>query len=262
MFMPHWPPSSTKLNSRTSKRRTARRRKDTRPLLETLEDRTLLSTGLFSSTFGNQDTDHVDSVDGWIDGDGDGNLCYINDANPRVVPQVPPFTDQHGRVREQCGIIASVTTVARTNVHLTYYWRGDIDAESNDELVVEFRVGTSGAFTTLLTHVLDDGILGNNATTIPGAAVAPSYPTTFDETSNWGPTIVDLTLPVSAENQAVVQIRFRGNTNDSHEHGRVDDVSITADQIPDSILIVKDAVPDDCQNFNFSQDITNFPIPT
>ncbi len=173
---------------------TATTNEDT-PTTITLAGTTINTDELFSSTFGSVTTNTV-SVDGWVDSDGSGSACNIDNGSPRGGP-----TDEHARLSQSCSITRSVSTTGRTGVKLNYYWRGDSDADSLDKLFVQWRVGTSGTFNDLVAggHVLT--------------------------TTSWS-SLQTLSLPAAADNQATIQIRFAANATDSAEEARVDDVSV------------------------------------
>ncbi len=109
-------------------------------------------------------------------------------------------------------ICKTVTATGLTNVALRYHWRGDADAEDNENAVVEYRSGgscTSAAntWTTARTHELDDG--NNNAHEAWSAQQSVTLPDGFEGF-----------------------VRFRNGSNDSTEHLRIDGTSVIAVATP------------------------------
>lgn len=88
---------------------------------------------------------------------------------------------------------------------VSYYWRGDSDAENGDVGIVEYKTGNScdngGSWTTLATHELDDNNVGTTA---------------------WS-SIQTANLP--GLNNFVVRFR-NGNQDNSNENFRIDGVSV------------------------------------
>ena len=146
------PSSADALSRRSAKARRhsrAARQRGMRPVVEALEDRTLLAP-IFTSSFGKKNASLV-AVDGWVDGDGNKTDCHINNKDPR--PGGP--TSQHARVSKGCSLTRTIDTTGLTSVRLSYFWRTDAEAEPNDFLRVEFRVVGDPTFTLLASHPLN-----------------------------------------------------------------------------------------------------------
>ncbi|MDO8616716.1 MAG: thrombospondin type 3 repeat-containing protein [Dehalococcoidia bacterium] len=146
----------------------------------------------------------------WTDGDGDGSDCALMNLSG----------DGYARLRNGCMITKSgISTAGRTNIHLKYKWGQDTDNDTTDDgdLVVQWKLSSSGTWTTLVTQDL-----ANNSITNPTSAV-------------------DLTLP--AVGGADIDIRFFGDTGENADRARVDDVLVTGDPDADA-----DEVPDASDN--------------
>ena len=108
----------------------------------------IADTELFSSGFGDVNTTIVSDGGNWTDGDDDGNHCEINDATQ--LPGAP--TDQHARMEKRCAITSASILIpaCHTAFFLNYYWRGDLDAEVGDTLLVQVSYDDGVGYRTLV----------------------------------------------------------------------------------------------------------------
>ncbi len=106
-------------------------------------------------------------------------------------------------------ICRSISAVGFRTLILTYYWRGDADAEDNETGGVEHRVGgdceSESGWTTAASHQLDSGDA---------------------DASTWS-SLQSVNLPASL-NDASFFLRLRNAANSGNEDFRVDAVKITA----------------------------------
>ena len=133
-------------------------------------------------------------------------------------------------------ICRQVVATGYGTLSLKYYYRGDKDAEDNEVGRVEYATGgtcdSPTGLTTITDHELDDG---------------------NDGSSPWS-SLQTVSLP-GALNNTSFYIRFRNPADSSNEDFRIDGVSVTGELTTGTIVIVKDAVPDDAQDFSFTSDI-------
>jgi len=115
------------------------------------------------------------------------------------------------------------------NLVLNYYWRGDNDAEDNEDFgYVEYRATSNGStdntcnsnessWTQLASHELDNNPAGGE---------------------EWS-SLQSLNLPTELNNDDSWFIRFRAHATTEAEHFRVDGIEITGDEIKTTIQIKK-----------------------
>lgn len=124
-------------------------------------------------------------------------------------------------------IIREATSTAGYEfITIGYWYKIDDQLESNDHVYLEWT---------------SDGINWNIATD-----------TTNIDKGSW--TQATSTLPSGAANQSGFQFRFRANLDAGHDVFWLDDVLLTGEPIPApaSLTIVKDADPNDSQDFSFT----------
>lgn len=125
-------------------------------------------------------------------------------------------------------ICATVNASGLASLQLSYAWKGDADTEVSDLGVVEYKL-TGGC---------------NDAS---GWTGVDSHSTNDTSWHSVGP----LSLDGSLSNNSFL-VRFRNDSSASNEDWRVDDVVITGTAPSGSITIVKDAAPNDPQDFAFT----------
>ncbi|KER09642.1 MAG: hypothetical protein HY22_10370 [[Candidatus Thermochlorobacteriaceae] bacterium GBChlB] len=126
----------------------------------------------------------------------------------------PTIALQGSGTADAPGIIIYLNATGRQNIQLSFNAR-DIDGSSdntNQQIAVHFRVGTSGDFTNLPGGYIADATTGPNEATL----VTP----------------VSVTLPASANDQAQVQIRIlTTNAPGSDEWVGIDDIVVSSDPL-------------------------------
>lgn len=158
---------------------------------------------IVSESFGTSSSGSLPSP--WSDGGNSGADAEARAAgsgNDSASPNGGRFGIAFGENGWFCRM---VTTTGYTGVELSYYWRGDNDAESNDHGIVEIRTTpgssctSSSGWTTLATHDLSQ----DNSWTTQSA------------------------LTHAAMNNGSFALRFRVDSSNDDEHFRVDGISIT-----------------------------------
>ena len=183
----------------------------------------------YNESFVDTDGDN-ETVDGWNDSDGAGFDAKLSTSEPRPGSATP----EHARLRLDASITQVIDTSGFDAITLSYYWRGDNDAEASDLLRVRWRVtdsnnpNFSASFTELTSHPLNTN------------------------TSTWS-SIESHNLPQAASH-TTIEIQFFGDTNVSSEEARIDDVSVTGTAFtPASVSIDKITDPaGDPQSFEFT----------
>ncbi len=123
-------------------------------------------------------------------------------------------------MRQNASITKSaISTAGHTGIVLSYSWSGDYDCESTDKLLVQWKPSASGTWNTLAQHALD--------------------------TTSWHDASSN--LPAEANNTQI-DIRFTGNTSQSDEYGRLDNVQVRSN-VPTSSTPV--CMPDDNEGSDF-----------
>lgn len=119
-----------------------------------------------------------------------------------------PVNGQFAKIGDNGWICRPFNAMTVSSVLLSYDWKGDVDAESSDDGIVEYKVGgscgDSSGWTNLGTNALDDTSWGNRTHTFAG--------------------------------NSVFNLRFRTNANNANESFRVDNISLTAVPQPDLIV--------------------------
>lgn len=149
---------------------------------------------ILSDSFGSETSN---AVAGWSESETSGQDARIETSTPRP----DSSTAGHVRLRDNAYIYRTISTVDRSGITLSYYWRGDSQAESTDYLKVYWRTLPSGTFQEIGTHPLNTS------------------------TSSWS-SLVSITLPSDADDTSI-EIKFLGDNSSPSEEARVDDVSVT-----------------------------------
>ena len=153
------------------------------------------SSGAPDNVYANRSDPNTDDIKGVAEFDGIGNpVVALQGANPAPAPH----------------IVISIDTTDLMNINVAYNLR-DIDASGDDAVeavALQFRVGSSGDYTNVPAGFVAD------ATTGPGLATLV--------------TPVSATLPSSADNQPLVQVRIiTSNAQGGDEWVGIDDIGIT-----------------------------------
>ena len=161
----------------------------------------------FPDNFGIGDTD-VSDIPNWDEENLDSDSATLaKAATVSGEDTASPDGAQFAKINEGEWICRSVDATGFSSLTLSYYWRGDADAENNEDGVIEYKIGgtscTSGgsSWTTVASHELDDG--NNNVH------------------EDWS-SIQSVSLP----NNLNGFVRFRNDANSSNEYFRVDGVDI------------------------------------
>lgn len=155
---------------------------------------------IFTDGFGT--SEHGSTIPGWVETGGSvtGATSGAEQTRNGVV------TNKFAKLGDDDDFMyTTVDATGYENLVLKYYWKGDSDAGSSDDLKVEFCDGAScSSFSTIDSQNLDDeGWHGQETVGLSGSADNGSF-----------------------------RIRFRNDSDSSNENARIDDVSITGDLIP------------------------------
>lgn len=119
-----------------------------------------------------------------------------------------PTDSKFAKIGDNGWICRPFNLTSVSSVQLSYDWKGDSHAESNDFGVVEYKAngscGDSNGWTSLAANPLNDTSWGNQTHTFPG--------------------------------NNLINLRFRTNANNSNEYFRVDSLSLTATPQPDLVV--------------------------
>ena len=194
-------------------------------------------------------------VPGVIGYRGDG-LTTVNDVDPQTVTgdgsttpvdvnanQLNPNTFTTGGVTEfhitnptialtgsgtadAPHVVLSLDTTGETGIAVSYVLR-DIDGSTDNavqQVALQFRIGSSGSYTNVAAGYVADATTG------------PSLATHV--------TAVNVTLPATADNQPLVQVRvITSNATGNDEWVGVDDISVTSGPPPDLAPSVASTTP-------------------
>ncbi|MPZ99445.1 MAG: hypothetical protein GEU80_08935 [Dehalococcoidia bacterium] len=166
---------------------------------------------LFTSSFGTTTPVNFDGVDGWDDGDGNGSNAKLDDAKARP----GSLTPSHLYLRQFQSATRTVSTVGYEDIELSFYCRGDLDADAADALTLELDLDGDGTFEQPMTYSLDS-------------------PTADCPDNGWSaaPHLVALSsLDSAVDDNASISFRFVASGNRIQEEMRVDDVSLTGEPI-------------------------------
>lgn len=162
---------------------------------------TAFADTIVSDGFGTGATDSsFDESPAWTEGGAGAEKRAAGSGGDSASPNGDRFAVVFGSNGTIC---RSINTTGYTSVQLSYYWRGDSDANnSSDDGIVEFKVGScsdSSGWTQLQNHDMQSDGSWSTQTAFTNAGF----------------------------NNTTFVLRFRTNTNQSDEHFRVDGVSIT-----------------------------------
>ncbi len=150
----------------------------------------------FPSNNGNVVTD-------WTETENNSADAKLSTAQP--LHASPISAKGHARLRKGASIEKTISTIGLRNIRLSYYWRGDENAEGSgrgaDYLHVYWKPVSSGDFSLIDTHAL------NSASWAPSDTIA---------------------LSSDADNTSII-LKFVGDTTANDEQARVDDVTLDGD---------------------------------
>lgn len=189
------------------------------------------SAVVFSEGFGtsNSNSDAVGS--GWSENgsnsSSDGTIAKAPTGSTNDTAS--PVGGRFALIEGNGGYICrTFNTSGVAGAELSYYWRGDTDAENNENAVIEYRTSgncnSSSGWSTLRTYELDDG--NNNVT------------------EAWAQDTAGI---VSSSN---LIIRFRSNSGSKNESLRIDGVSVTGISGPSNTSCQIQARIGDSGNFS------------
>lgn len=146
---------------------------------------------LFTTDFG---TTSSSSVSSWTEVDPAETATVGNDS------EASGATGAYLKLGNNGSVKRVINATGKSNLKLTYKWRGDNQGESSDLGRIEYCIGTNcSTYTQLAQHA-------------------------FNSTS-WS-SLQTITLPTSLNNTSFT-LRFRATTSATDEHFRVDDVTVS-----------------------------------
>jgi len=166
---------------------------------------------LFSDSFGSSNRADVIGDEGaWdeVEGEHDNEDARISKNSPR-----PGSTTGHVRLRDGASISHAIDASGYENLMFSFYWRGDKDAESSEDLVVSWRLAGEETWREpeLFSETVDCS--GSNC----------------DDWDNYDQVV--LPLPSEADG-SVIEVQFKSTTSANNEEARIDDVVVAGDLIP------------------------------
>lgn len=170
------------------------------------------STTIFSDGFGTGSTDDTfNESPAWTDGGNfgtDAEKYASNNGNDNN--SVSPDGGRFAKILAQDGYICrTINTSGYNNVKLSYYWRGDHDAENSDRGIVEIKSAS-----------------GHNCSDSNGWTNLKSHDMSID--SSWS---TQSAFTNAGMNNTSFLLRFRISSSADNEDFRVDGVSIVGDAI-------------------------------
>lgn len=158
----------------------------------------------FSESFGTGSS--INDIPSWDEEGNDSDSATLALAPGSGNDSASPEGGRFARIGEDEWICRNVNATGFSSLALSFFWRGDSDAESSDTMYVEYNSNGSDC----------NAFFGWN--TIASDSLN-------DFTSSWSPRQT-IALPSSLNNDSSFLIRFRVNSNNSNENLRVDDVRI------------------------------------
>ncbi|MBI5155682.1 DUF4215 domain-containing protein [Candidatus Peregrinibacteria bacterium] len=189
-------------------------------------------SNIFSDGFGTgEDDDTFDESPAWTEDEAGAEKREATSGNDSASPDGGRFAVMFGNNGYIC---TTIDATGYNDVELSYYWRGDSDAGgSSDNAIVEVKSAS-----------------GNGCDNSSGWTTLQDHDMRTD--SSWS---TQGAFTNAAFNNTSFLLRFRTSTNASDEHFRVDGVLVTGTPTTGTIVIVKNAVPDDAQDFAFTSDV-------
>ncbi len=150
----------------------------------------------------------VNDIPNWDEEGDDSRSSTLAQAPGSGDNSASPDGERFALIGRDEWICRQVSAVGFNTLVLSYYWRGDSDAEDGEAGMVEHRIGgsceSSSGWTNAAPHELDAG----NA-----------------NASAWS-SLQSLNLPASLNGTSFF-LRFRNGANSGNEHFRIDAVRIT-----------------------------------
>ena len=170
----------------------------------------------------------VDDIPSWNEeGDDDDDTTLAQKFSSSGYDSASPDGGRFAKISHGEWICRTMNGNSSVNFSLSYYWRGDTDAENNEHGDIEVRDGDSctavAGWVNVASHELDD----NNNNTDEG----------------WS-SLQTVSLPSSETEQPKFSLRFRNEANDSGEYFRIDGVSVSSSPIDTD----SDTIPDTSDN--------------
>lgn len=166
-------------------------------ILIPLEVGAITKTEFFEESFGNGSS--TATVSGWVETEANASYAKISTTNG-----MSNSNKRHLRLSKGAYVTKTISTVGYTDVELSYYWRGDTQAESSDKLRVFWKKSTDASFTEINVgnppHDLDTN------------------------TASWSNKVV-VQLPVEAWDTSI-DLMFKGDTSSEDEEARVDEIKL------------------------------------
>jgi hypothetical protein len=151
----------------------------------------------FEESFGNGSS--TATVSGWTETEANASYAKISTTDG-----MSNSNKRHLRLSKGAYVTKTISTVGYTDVELSYYWRGDAQAESSDKLRVFWKKSTDASFTEI-----NVGNPPHNLNT---------------NTASWSNKVV-VQLPVEAWDTSI-DLMFKGDTNSEDEEARVDEIKL------------------------------------
>ncbi len=167
----------------------------------------------FSDSFG---TSTVNNVTDWVDSDGGGTGTQIIGAS--ILSRFLSPTLGYAKMNSGGSICRTIDATGFQSLQLGYFWRGDLAIFANGNGIVEYKTGactSGGAWTPIATHNLNSQLF-------------------------WG-LQQTFSFPSAVDNQTFA-IRFRNATSNPFQQFRIDDVSISAEDIPEGTITINKVV--------------------
>ena len=160
---------------------------------------------LFSDSFGTGSTDSTfNESPPWTEGGGGAEKRASGSGNDSGSPDGGRFAS----IDNGGWICQNINASGQSNMLLSYYWRGDTDTESTDDLVVEYNTNGSNCNT------------GSGWNTITTQDLNTS-------TGAWSQR-TNIALPSLLNNDSSFLIRFRSTASSGDEDARIDGIGLTA----------------------------------
>lgn len=163
-------------------------------------------TSIFTDSFGTGST--LNDIPAWEEEGSEGDAATQALSAGSGDDSISPNGGRFARIGQDEWICRQASATNLSSLLLSFYFRGDSDAESSDMMIVEYNANGSDC----------NAFFGWNT-------VASDNLNGF--TSSWSP-LQNITLPASLNNDASFLVRFRVNSSASDENLRIDGVSLAA----------------------------------
>ncbi len=142
--------------------------------------------------------------------DGDGTT-FAEEPSVSGENSASPAGGRFAKIGEDEWICREINATGYNNLNLSYYWRGDDDAENDDRGILEYKAGSGSCDTSGFTSL-------------------QNYDLSID--NSWSTQSV-FSLPGGLDN-TIFRLRFRAVSSSNDEYFRIDKVIITGNLIPDT----------------------------